>query len=574
MTPTKEQKRIVRALRKGKNVRVTAVAGSGKTTSILGLVGCPMKILVLCYNNRLRAETAKRAEAILDELTNDPDNIDEERRFDVHTFHSFCYSVLNEPLASTDIGIIKIVDACSNDDIYFMKHYADLIEKYDLIICDEAQDLNETYFKFICLLLDNIDDSKLCLIGDPRQAIYQFNGSEEKYLLEAPKYFEREFVDLCLSESFRLTRPMAAFINGMYSSDSSEVNIVSNKKSSLKPLLLHTSPNIEQIVKFIKKCNPADVLVLMYSTKRSPYKTSVQIANMLSERRVPVTFGSIESSSSTNGNSDKSVLMLSYHQSKGIERPIVILLDINKFYFEVTGEDPCKVPNLWYVAMSRASSFLMVHVDGPFTFINDGLAKIKMNTPRNEPYTEVIPKSFARKKSYDDYIRYTPSIELWNVVQRGAKIPKLDKNIAVVKMNIDQSSILGSMIVDYLRSTTYNVSKYIEDYTNNVRGGISYSINVGSGYYTVNEPLTTIDVLETCRKVMTHILNGCDIDPKKIEARVTDTGSHELFDTASGAMILVTVDSGSLDSHVRWSVAKPGDIIIDVLSGHYGILEE
>ena len=568
MTPTKEQKRIVRALRKGKNVRVTAVAGSGKTTSILGLVGCPMKILVLCYNNRLRAETDKRVTAILDDLSNDPDNIDEDRRFDVHTFHSFCFSVLHEPLASTDIGIIKIVDACSNDNIYFMSHYTDLIEKYDLIICDEAQDLNETYYKLLRLLLDNIDNSKICLIGDPRQAIYQFNGSEEKYLLEAPKYFERDFVDLCLSESFRLTKPMATFINGMYGT--SEINIVSNKKSSLKPLLLHTSPDIKQIVKFIKKCNPADVLVLMYSTKRSPYKTSVQIANMLSERRVPVTFGSIESSKKT----DKSVLMLSYHQSKGIERPIVILLDINKFYFEVTGEDPCKVPNLWYVAMSRASSFLMVHVDGPFTFINNGLTNIKMNVPRSDPYTEVIPKSFARKKSYDDYIRYTPSIDLWNVVQRGAKIPKLDKNINVAKMNIDQSSILGAMIIDYLRSSSHNVTKYIEDYTNNVRGGISYSIDVGSGYYMVSEPLTTINVLETCRKVMVHILNECQIDPKKIESRVTDTGSHELFDTVTDTMILVTVDHNSLDSHVRWSVAKPGDIMIDVLSGHYGRLEK
>jgi DNA helicase-2/ATP-dependent DNA helicase PcrA len=49
------------------------------------------------------------------------------------------------------------------------------------IFVDEAQDLNETQYKILCLLKQK-NKTVINLIGDPNQNIYQFRGSSDKYL--------------------------------------------------------------------------------------------------------------------------------------------------------------------------------------------------------------------------------------------------------------------------------------------------------------------------------------------------------------------------------------------------------
>lgn len=567
MQLTREQKRITRRLKRGKNVRVTAVAGSGKTTSILGLVGAKMNILVLCYNNKLRAETQKRAQAIMDadeEPSEEPsEKSSETYSFDIHTFHSYCYNVLEEQLATTDLGIIKINDAIDEDPRYLANNHENSIVEYDLIVCDEAQDLNEVYYKFLLSLL-RYTGAKLCLIGDPRQAIYQFNGSNEKYLLDAPIYFDREFVDLTLSQSFRLTEPIATFINGMYEDTLMTPKIVSKKQSDIKPMVMHHSVDVKQIAKFIKGFPPGDVLVLMYSVKRMPFKSSVKLANELMQRGVPVTFGNI-----ADNQSDGSVLMLSYHQSKGLERPVVIIMDFNGFYFEISGDSHEKLPNLWYVAMSRASECLVIHTEVPFKFINDGLTSSGLKVSGKEVYSLSDKPAWSRnnKKSFDDFVRYTPSNELWSLIKVGTKFPTF--SCAKDKcLRVTPGSILERMITDYLRRPDRKMKpdKFAEDYLHAIRGGINYRIEIGTAHYDGYDNIDFIRVLEIMEDNLRTMIKTCGIKYGTLKTIKMDLGNFELFDPETETMIIVAVDPWCLDTRIRWSTAKRIDRIMDVIA--------
>lgn len=593
MKLTKEQKNIVNAIKARNNVRVTAVAGSGKTTTVLGLVGAPMNVLILCYNNRLRSETQSRANDLAESM-----DVFDTYAFDVHTFHSFCHSVLEEPLASTDIGIIKTVRSAEKDIDKFNKKYFGRFD-YDAIIVDEAQDLNESYYRFIKIILA-CSDATLCLIGDPRQAIYQFNGSEEKYLNDPEVHFGREFKSMTLSQSFRLTKPMARFINGMYgifkkdpkkiieepvetlAKDTQRntkvitkvpgtVRIRSDKKSKLKPLIIQGSPKVDDLVKFISGIPAKDVMILMYSVKRGPGKVSVRLANELQQKGIPVSFGNVPIDPET----ENSVLMISYHQSKGIERPIVILLDLNKFYFAVTGESPLAVPNLWYVALSRASKYIVAYIEGPFTFIDSGLLAIDLPKQRGTPLQEPGDLNWTMNRSFSNYMKYTPSIQLWDQIQSGPMIPKMSPAKYLEPLKVTSGSILQEMIIDYLRipenivGNTHNAfkRKYLEQFC----GGLEIIPDIGKAYHEGYSSVLAEDALRICKEVLQGILHDLGIDPRDLEQVECPLGNLEL--SYAKKMIIIVTDIKTLDTKLRWSTCSEGDMIINVLIGSYGSLE-
>ena len=62
MTPSDEQMTVIQAIKDGFNVQVDAVAGSGKTTTILHMsMSYPNKnIFQITYNNMLKKEVRKK----------------------------------------------------------------------------------------------------------------------------------------------------------------------------------------------------------------------------------------------------------------------------------------------------------------------------------------------------------------------------------------------------------------------------------------------------------------------------------------------------------------------------------
>jgi len=167
---TKEQEEIIQKL-ENNNLIIEAVAGSGKTTTSLYIAKNfqNLKILLLTYNSKLKAETRKKVFSL---------GI---KNLEVHSFHAFGYKYYNEKKCTTDRGIHEIINQKTKPALAF---------KFDLIIIDEAQDITPLYYEFICkIIVDNGLSARICLLGDKNQSIYSFNNADSRYLSLADHFF-------------------------------------------------------------------------------------------------------------------------------------------------------------------------------------------------------------------------------------------------------------------------------------------------------------------------------------------------------------------------------------------------
>jgi hypothetical protein len=137
---------------------------------------------------------------------------------DVHTFHSLAVKYY-VPSAHTDTELRHII-----------RHRLPLNalpkKSWDILVLDEAQDMSFLYYHFICLFLENLGEfapRQLMVLGDHQQCLYQFKGADARFLTQAariwttseenPGKFKGEMVACSLQTSYRITAPMADFVN-------------------------------------------------------------------------------------------------------------------------------------------------------------------------------------------------------------------------------------------------------------------------------------------------------------------------------------------------------------------------
>ena len=72
---------------------------------------------------------------------------------------------------------VSQMDTIDFDDMIFLPAHLELrVPTYDWVVIDEAQDVNAAQTE---LILRACEDGRLCMVGDPRQAIYAFRGAHE-----------------------------------------------------------------------------------------------------------------------------------------------------------------------------------------------------------------------------------------------------------------------------------------------------------------------------------------------------------------------------------------------------------
>jgi len=362
---------------KTNNIIIDSVAGCGKTTTnmFIGKIFNTSNILLLTYNSKLKLETREKVKMY--GISN----------IEIHSYHSFCVKNYDHKCFTDE----KIIHVLENNQPPFNGF------DYDIIILDEAQDINPTLYNLICKIYkDNKNNSKLCVLGDKNQSIYDFNFADSRYITFADIIFnfnKLRWSKCTLPFSFRITHEMAEFINNCMMD---KPRIYSKKISDDKPDYIYC--NIFDLCHYIKpylknfggKYDYNDIFVLAASVKKSrnPYfETPVRkLANKLSEKNIPIFVPSSDEEKLDESILNDKIVFSTFHQAKGLERKLVFVIGFDDSYFELFNKSE-KVnrkicPNVLYVATTRASEKLVLfHADSKksLPFVNDFNIQIYCN---------------------------------------------------------------------------------------------------------------------------------------------------------------------------------------------------
>lgn len=359
---SKEQEDIIIKILNGNNIIVDSVAGSGKTTTSLQIAihTSPKQILLLTYNSRLKSETRGK----VFNLTQNGVPI----LMEVHSYHSFNVKYYNKS-NYTDIGIVQTLT--KNLKIQPNKLTNKKVQ-YDILILDEAQDITETFFKFICkIFVDTCtNNTQICILGDKNQSIFDFNNADNRYLTFADKIFnfnDKLWTTANLSTSYRITNQMANYLNKNMLSYN-RLNAIKNGRLPKYMIIdvyndhLSIYRQIDNIIK--NGYTYSDIFILAPSVKSetTPIKA---LANYLSITKDINIYVSSDDSEAIDEELVKNKLVITtFHQIKGLERKIVFVTSFDNSYFDYykrnTSIDKSNCPNEMYVSCTRAIDILIV----------------------------------------------------------------------------------------------------------------------------------------------------------------------------------------------------------------------
>lgn len=411
------------------NIKVDAVAGSGKTTTILHMsMANPTKnIFQITYNNLLKREVRKKASRLC------IDNME------IHTYHSLAVKYYS-PSAYTDEEIKKILLSKQpiNNKI--------ILQPIDILFIDETQDMILDYYKLVKKFIqDTNSNPQIIILGDRCQGIYDFKGANTKFLTLADKIWSTNFINLNLSTSYRLTNQISWFVNNIMLGYN---RINTNKDGSCVDYYISNPFKIykkigKYLVNKIKNNNilPSDIFVLVPSLKtiESPYK---KLENYLVGHNIKCVTPVSDDTKLDDKTISNKVVFTTYHQAKGRERKIVILYNFDNSYMEyytrenISSTKIC--PNIIYVGATRASEKLILIQDfntKPLNFLN--IAKLKsnkyikiINTEKQHQGTTTIPKQF-KNKSEIKKVNVTDLVKFISPHTLDIIIPLLENNLFI-----------------------------------------------------------------------------------------------------------------------------------------------
>ena len=348
--PSVEQQLVVDTVKVGKNVVVDAVAGSGKTTTVLSIaVAIPdKKIVQITFNSQLKCEV--RTKAIKLGLNN----------LKVHTYHSLATSFYDRT-AHTDARIISILQGKVSP------YVARESDRVDVLIIDEAQDMTLLYYRLVNKFIRDIAGIgvQLVILGDRFQGVYEFMKADTRFLTLATEMWGREFVHLTLRESYRVTNQIAWFVNNCMVG---EDRIIARKTGCkvewyIGDVFGTKKMFLNELMRDIRKGKiaPEDIFVLATSLKgaKTPMKV---IENAFVENDIPVYVPISEECKLDDDVTRGKVVFATFPSSKGRERPIVILMGFDDNYFNFFAKDAPRdvCPPTIYVAATRATKRLIL----------------------------------------------------------------------------------------------------------------------------------------------------------------------------------------------------------------------
>lgn len=352
------------------NNKLIACAGSGKTRSIIG------KIRFIISHNLIKKENVfvvtfskHAAEDFKNKVkTLFPDYANFCNLKNFSTIDSLAKSILLlvKSHKSNNVEILSIAFRNFLEGITTTERKIVLDSKnIQYLFIDEAQDLNEVQFDILTLLQKNFG-TKISLVGDPNQNIYQFRRSSSTYLMNFP------YKQYNLTKNFRSTVQLINFSEDIKPIQTSrsvsatgeighKVIIISKQSSDVHKLIL-------QFIKLYKK-DLSNIAIICPTRGIGTYNGAglSVFFNFLKLNNIP--FNQLYDESGCNNDKKKDfgkilghINLITYHGTKGLEFDVVFVMDFNQFLFNIkpTDEEHNVNQYLLYVAASRAISLMFV----------------------------------------------------------------------------------------------------------------------------------------------------------------------------------------------------------------------
>jgi hypothetical protein len=393
-TPSDEQQLVIDNLKLGYNVICSAVAGSGKSSTVLSTAKQlpEQSILQITYNSSLRLEIKEKVKVL--GLSN----------IKIHTFHSLAVKYYAED-CHTDTGIRRLL-------LHDTKPRCE-IAVVDICMLDEFQDCSELYFRFIVKFLRDMSKPvQLLILGDPLQCLYQFKGADSRFLTMAEQIWcgfellkSPVFMNCPLRMSYRITDTMASFVNDAMFGNKM---MLSCKPGEPVTYIRNSRYNIEKTVVYIIKelldsgVKPSEIFVLAASVKGLNSHVR-KMENALVEQNVPCHVPMFESDKLDERVIDGKIVFSTFHCAKGRQRKYVFIVGFDNNYFNQfarTITDKTECPNTLYVGCTRAThglyllEFDQYPTDRPLEFLKMG-------------HHDFIKSDFVRFKGMPRSIFYT-----------------------------------------------------------------------------------------------------------------------------------------------------------------------
>ena len=407
--PSDEQQLVIDNLKNGYNVICSAVAGSGKSSTVLAAAKqlFDKQILQITYNASLRLEIKEKVQILgLPNIT-------------VHTFHSMAVKYYSTD-CNTDTGIR-----------YLLLHNTPprtSIPQIDICMLDEFQDCTELYFKFVVKFLRDVGSPvQLLILGDPRQCLYEFKGADIRFLTMSDAIWSdfellssKVFIHCSLVMSYRISNQMSRFVNDVMLGhqlmsacrDGEPVTYIRNNRKNIEKAVIYT---INELLTN-GGVKPNEIFVLAASVKGLNSHVR-KMENALVEQNIPCHVPMFDTEKMDDRIIEGKIVFSTFHCAKGRQRKHVFVVGFDNNYFEQfarTSTDKTQCPNTMYVGCTRATHGLYLlefdhrPTDRPLEFLKMGHHEMKKQdfikfngTPRSIFYvdeSEVARKSLIDKK--------------------------------------------------------------------------------------------------------------------------------------------------------------------------------
>lgn len=253
----------------------------------------------------------------------------------VTNYHGLAWSLLKKNGLSAGIS----------DIIQMVIHKVENIPKFDILIIDEYQDIEQELADFLTMIKKANPDMQIIAVGDMEQKIY------DKTTLNVPSFineFLGKYERLEFTKCFRLSNELASMLGRIWGKkiDGANDNCIVEEMTT------------NEVVEFLKDLNPRDILCL-----GARYGDMVNVLNTL-EEQYPEKFNknSVYASISDIDRGriepkSTSAIFTTYDSSKGLERKVCVIFDFTESYWELRINKPQTsyeiLRNIFCVAASR-----------------------------------------------------------------------------------------------------------------------------------------------------------------------------------------------------------------------------